>query len=83
MPQIESNLEPTSWRDELNRAFAVTGEGWGPSRALARLQHPQDAPDQVLAAAAAPTQIPSLFTSRHFFARAALGRGEGRRRHGS
>ena len=34
MPQIESNLELTCWRDELNRAFAVTGEGWGDVEAM-------------------------------------------------
>lgn len=26
MPQIESNLEPACWRDELNPAFAFTGD---------------------------------------------------------
>jgi hypothetical protein len=34
VPQIESDLELTSWRDELNRAFAVTGEGWGDVEAM-------------------------------------------------
>jgi hypothetical protein len=34
MPQIESNLELTCWRDELNRAFAVTGEGWDDIEAM-------------------------------------------------
>lgn len=29
MPQVESNLEVTCWRDELKRGFEHTGDGWG------------------------------------------------------
>ena len=29
MPQVESDLEETSWRHELERAFAGTGDSWG------------------------------------------------------
>jgi hypothetical protein len=28
MPQVESDLEETCWRHELERAFAKTGDSW-------------------------------------------------------
>jgi hypothetical protein len=34
MSYLESNLELTCWRDELTRAFVVTGEGWGDVEAM-------------------------------------------------